>query len=196
MVAPLKCTIRDYSESLGIDSMFGSFWGRIYRREKIADVFFPNMRPGQDRAWQAHAMTRIDRMVEINYTAYGYRQREGSTIHSPQTISKVKSLIDHMVYQLDVFTHSSKKVDAALIRYCVLRITEGFSRTFFFEIGKPLQNEVWEYWLNILNTIVGNPRMSTWSRLTIKVACFSRSRIVAWLLFFVPLWLKERGIHR
>lgn len=185
----------DCQYELNKQCLEGGLCCRIYHANIAKCVQFKPLVLGEDLLWGIEVVSRANLLVDIGCQAYGYRVRLGSTMHSSMSLVKYNSLLDWRYNVWKVLKTSSKSVSMSYMRFVELALTEGFSEV-YFKIPKTIRGSIWTRWRRVLKDITENGKGSWWIKFSTKLVTTINCQAFIWCLFYVPYWLKKRGIHR
>ena len=138
----------------------------FFKRSVFGDIPFVGASWCEERPYVAKCMVRAQKIVEVSYSTYGFRERAGSITHT-------RMKLEHCTGYLDATREILKILSSS---------------------GKPA---AWRYWFNSLKEISEYDfAATTWRRFVISACCAIPARPTAWLLCYLPDWLKRRGLHR
>lgn len=173
----------------------GEFCCKVYSRKLIGSIRFRNRIRGEDSVFLVECMDRAQTIVAITGVIYGYRQRSGSQMHSNLTASNLQSSGLCLFDQCQIWRKSKRKYSRSMWRKLSLFLTEFYSER-FFGCEREIQNVVWPNWRDALLEIKTCQQFPVYNRVVLKVFAIFPYRITARILFYVPQWLKRKGIHR
>lgn len=185
----------DGREFVHADMFRGSFCGRVYCRAKMGDVRFMDLVLGEDEIFKNQCVERLSTFAITKKNLYAYRQRQGSACNSAWTRRK---LADEFAWRLEWFrlwTQSRKQLDRCQWRGCAQWLTERFS-ALYFEQPNAVTEGLWHVWRESLREISGCSKFPMWNRFVLRLFNWLPFRVTAFALFYIPNWLKVRGLHR
>ena len=158
----------------------GDFFGRIYRRSKVADVRFPTYPIGEDCAWKVDAILRMDSLVDIGADLYGYRQRASSAIHTDRIPEWVRESLEWRVHVLQALSDAGKDTDPVFERHFFVSILSWCERNCF--CGKSNGWDAWSHLCDAMGFVSRIRKIPWWFRTAARSISMTRSRLVGKLL--------------
>lgn len=173
----------------------GGFFGRVYRRDRIADIRFPALVLGEDELYKNLCIERMSSVAIVDRALYGYRQRLGSAVHAPWTNRK---FCDEFAWRLEwyrLWDKSGKRLPPEAWRGCALWMTERLAGM-YFELSNDVTAGIWPMWVRMLKEVSGCRRFTQWQRFAVGLFVLVPIKLTAYILFYIPNWLKVKGLHR
>lgn len=185
----------EYPSSKETEMFFG---GKIYRRKKVVGAnTFPNYRNGEDLVFLFACLLSANYMAIVPCEFYGYRQRQGSLSRGLVT---VRFAVDHLNSTMDILRmlgRTDKHIEAGVVRHNVLKITEGMMLILSkLELTKTSYEDIWEQWKWCLGELISGNVLSGFQKMRVRIFLVCPLYITAWILFYIPVWLKSKGFHR
>lgn len=171
-----------------------AFYCMAYSRKALKGIRFPSYVRGEDRLFFLSFMDRVRVVCRLEAELYGYRQRSGSAMNSSYTIEKLRSEL-WPSEQVLLWRNSARSYPRAMWRRLGQDLTEWYAERFFSCRGD-LQKRVWSDWRQALLDLRQVGELSTYQRFVLRLFAVWPCKGTAFLLFYVPQWLKRHGIHR
>lgn len=174
-----------------------AFFGKFYRRSILSGSLFPLYRNGEDIVFLVDALLRANYMVVIPSALYGYRQRpDGAT----KNVVTERRLLDYLHCTMDIvqLLHKANKcVDGRMFRKLAIGMTEGFMLKLSMRVC-PIDDcrNVWNLWRDCLREMVERDWLAGFQKTRVRFFLLCPFYWLAWILFYVPAWLKLHGVHR
>ena len=172
------------------------FWGKAYRRRVIGNVRFKPYVVGEDQLFMLEVMLASSWTQEITSVLYGYRQRATSAVHTNVTKRKIADMIAYNFDELAVVERAEKHVAASFVRITINWLTERVAGYFFSHQNVGEKDALWTMWRTCLSSTSAYSKLPTFQRIRLRLFGAVPVRMAAWLLFFIPYWLKTKGFHR
>ena len=185
----------DYHDLLTSFILDGDFWARVYRYSKIKNIRFPNLILGEDWVWKTNVVNSLQSLLDIDVALYAYRQRIGSAMNSSLTLEKLRSMLIWSYEVLEILISSDKSVEKGMKRGRVLALTEGYSYL-FFRASSTLKRDIFPFWIEVLKKVLKRKEGTWWVRFSLRLVVLTKSKVLVFVLFYIPYWLKLKGIHR
>ena len=170
------------------------FCCKAYSRSLIGDVRFTDRVWGEDRLFLVTCMARADVVSETGMTCYGYRQRNGSAMHSEISVDKLRSEL-WLLEEWRLWRTNTRNYPKVWWRKLAQAVTEFYAEK-FFSTRRDVQSAVWLEWKAALIEIAHTPQFPIYNRIVLCVFAMVPCRASARILFYLPQWLKRRGLHR
>ena len=171
------------------------FCGKIYLRDKIAGIRFPDLMVGEDLVFIFRTMESASLQVNINVVLYGYRQRDSSAMHQGVSERCVTSQMTYPFLVLTIIEESEKKYSKDLIRQYANAEVELVADS-ILKLGKDTFCRQRKLWLDILRKSRKLTKISSFQRARMTTLAAFHCRFMIWLFGVVPYRLKRAGIHR
>ena len=172
--------VLDLRRRFSEEAWTGDFFGRLYRRSKVADVRFPTYPIGEDCAWKVDAILRMDSLVDVGACLYGYRQRASSAVHTDRIPEWVRESLEWRVHVLQALSDAGKDIDPVFERHFFVSLLSWCERNCF--CGK---SNGWDAWSHLCDTMEALSRIRKipwWFRTAARSLSLTRSRLVGKLL--------------
>lgn len=187
--------IRDYVPP---SIFYKYFWQGCYRRAAFGDLRMDpailfNM--GEDQVYYVSALLRVNEVLEITTSLYGYRLRQGSAMHSPRTVEKWHYDFIHYMILFDLIENGGKVFDKSIPRELALRLTEGMAEV-LIRMSRIERSSLWQELNPVYMKLSRCKLLSCWIRTTSALYAMSGSFTVFLLLAGFPRFLKRCGLHR
>lgn len=172
----------------------GAFSCKVYSRHLIGDVRFSDRVWGEDRLFLVTCMAKAKVVSELGETCYGYRQRPGSAINSAITADKLRGEL-WLLEEYRLWHGCGRKYPKVWWRKLSQYLTEFYAEK-FFSCEKGVRDAVWPYWNAALHEIKTAREFPAYNRIVLKIFALIPCRLAARVLFYLPQFLKRKGIHR
>lgn len=177
------------------DEYFHPIFAAAYRREVVKDLRFEPLTIGEDRVWYLEALDRAKNRVWLDYAGYGYREREGSAIHSKMTRRKFEDNLKHFERVCEIVGRQSERYAQNVLRRIGQSLTE-YTAMEFVALSEGDKAECHKFWMGVLARVKRYSWLTPFQRRVMGICVWSKSRIVSLALCYVPYWLKAHGMHR
>ena len=171
------------------------FWGKIYKRNLLDGVRFEPYTVGEDLLFLTQCMMRAHKQIYVKTVCYGYRQRVGSASHSGVSVRTQQDELGYVSKVLQAYDASGKMVDKSLWRLYANKLTEQFYAS-QLNLPKEPRNELWREWRNAIKDILRLRQLPRFQRIRIRLILMLPFNCVAYILCYLPYWMKTRGLHR
>ena len=168
----------------------------LFRRNVFGDILFVGVSWCEERPYVAKCMARAKKIIEVGYSTYGFRKRNGSITHSKMKLEHCTGYLDATRDVLKILTASGKKIEPALMRMLLTNWMEWTPRHIVTLLDARDRSTAWKYWFNSLQEISKYKAISIWRQFTVSVCRHIHFPLLAVMLCFVPDWLKRQGLHR
>ena len=180
----------DVSQVVGIDVYERGMWQYAYRRDLIRGLEFERIIRVDDKLFESMALLRATRVAVTDIPAYGYRQREGSIVHTAWTRENFGAELILRITWLRAMTEHGKTMDRRLWRLMGLRFLEYIPRNLLDVSDPALRRELESRWFDTLR-LAGAYGFASWQRFAMRILGATRSRALAWLLCRLPYAAKH-----
>lgn len=180
----------DVSRVVGIDAYERGMWQYAYRRDLIEGLEFERIVRVEDKLFEGMALLRATRVAVTDIPAYGYRQREGSVVHTAWTRENFGAELIWRIKWLRSMTESGKTMDSRLWRLMGLYFLEYIPRNLLDVSDPALERELESQWFDTLR-LAGAYGFASWQRFAMRILGATRSRALAWLLCRLPYAAKH-----
>lgn len=174
----------------------GGMWMRVYRRSVFGDIRFRNMVKGQDLMYLAECVYRCRPLARTACVCGGYRQRAGSTMHTPVTFGKLKAAIEYASSVFDLIGTSRVPASYDIIKTYLNGITEKFCYDLCALQDKTERSELLCAWSNVIRMLAKKSIVSGFQQMRLSIVSKYRGRFVRYVLCELPHRMKLLGIHR
>lgn len=182
-------------EKWTVASSFPGMVSHVFNRSLVGDIFFPTLKVGEDNVWTIKCLARVSNIVDLRHlTLYAYRLRPGSAMHSNFTAQKLCDNIIWMTQRVKIIAASLRPVDDNVRWGLVKSLTINFSKE-FFSMPCGGRKTAWQIWLREMSDILPSGIISGWCYGGAKICLVTRSQFMFWLLFRLPLWVKQCHIQ-
>lgn len=194
---PVNCEakIEDISREVSAESATCFFGGKIYKRNLLAGIRFETYTVGEDLLFLTQCMMRAKRQVHVQARCYGYRQRMGSASHSGTTERKQRDELGFDLKILVAYDSTEKTVDDNLWRSYANKLTEQFVAS-QLALPKKVRDELWGEWRDGLKRLLQLKKLPRFQRMRVVALLALPFPLTAYVLCYLPHWLKTKGIHR
>lgn len=173
----------------------GWFWQKIYRRDVIGNIDFPNYRIGEDCAFMARVASAADTVAFVKRQLYGYRKRANSASHRLRTENDARYTLSYVYDSFKAYDNASIAVPYNVRRILANEGTEAVAEIMFNLKSKDfdsLSKDATLMWDSISQCLSFPSRQ----RFRLKLLRFLPFKFGLWILFVVPIIFKKRGFHR
>ena len=177
------------------DVYFHPIFAAAYRRESVANLQFESLTVGEDRVWYLSALEQAKQVVALDYVGYGYREREGSAIHSKMTQRKFEDNLKHFERVCEIVGRRPERYAQNVLRRIGQSLTE-YTAMEFVALPKEDKDGCHVFWIEVLEHVKHYPWLPTFQRLMMNVCAKTKCRLVTMALCYIPFWLKSHGLHR
>lgn len=191
-----SCEVTDTSHTIYYKFLTGYFQQFAYRRTVAGGVPFVGMSWCEERPYFAKCIAKANCIVETQTPCYGFRVREGSITHRKMTLAEVNGFLDATRSMKDRYVQSGKLLDSSVRRDVYLKWTEAQCRFLFQHFSGGDRAMPFRYWVASLKELKQFGRSTIWFDFAVRIMRFFPFQWVAFVLFFIPNWLKWHGIHR
>jgi len=170
-------------------------WSVAYKATLLKQQRFSNLKIGADRVFIFNIIETASKIVYCSYKGYAYRSRIGSAVNSPMTALKFISDLKHRLAFVDIISTSKKTYSTQILQHFAKDFTE-YMANCFFKMSASDQTQCLNQWCkSITNTSISFP-CNVWRKLTMRLVGKSKSRMLIWVCWFLPYWLKRHGINK
>ncbi len=184
----------DVSRVVGFDVYERGLWQYAYRRDLVAGLEFERIIRVEDKLFEGDALLRASRVALMDVPAYGYRQREGSVIHTNWNRANFSAELIWRIKWLKAMTAAGKTMDRKIWRFMGLCLLEYIPRHLQDVSDKALHDELESAWFDTLRQ-ASQFDFAPWQRFAMRVLGVTRSRFAAWFFCRLPFALKQ-AMHR
>lgn len=146
----------------------------------------------EDLWWVLQCLEMCEKAAHLHHKCYGYRQRQGSAVHSR---IKPGHELDNAKYAqraLRFFGESAKTFEVRSLVGALDRLTKVFV---FKHCSQPFPEAVWRDWFALLRQTALPKGMPWWRAFLFRFVAMMRSKRVAILCYAVPSFAKQRLIR-
>lgn len=169
--------------------------GVLYKKKIIPKHGFRPFSRGEDLLFVDECCCSSQRVVISGRAVYAYRQRQGSAMHSPMTMRKLRDRIGYSQERVASLKSSGKRIDPRIYRGIGLNLTEGMV-TAIGHLPRKDKPEVWQLWYQNLQWMRLQSVFPAWTMVVVWCCSVIRLHSLAWLLCALPRLLKLKGLHR
>lgn len=171
----------DVSDQMPNFSLVRGFASRIYRRDILDGLTFPDYHVGADVDFMVSAMLRAHHGALIGTALYGYRQFDRTPVR-PVPLSRIYDRLAFSSSILNKFLHSERTIDDGNFRRYYKNVMKGALRE-MREVAPEDRNEAWNIWWRTVDRLLTFPGLPARHRIRFLIASKIRSRVLARLLF-------------
>lgn len=161
--------------------LFNVVWNKLYRKDKIAYLYFENCIPSEDMDFNLKVYLNTDKAIVIDSPLYFYVQRPCSIVHSKDSLIKHYSTRSVLFYKHFKALRDSNKKDFGhlLLRALYRKMALWKGRTYqtndenetFLKCRQYERDTRWAYWFNWrinpiekigVSTLLHCPRLTRW----------------------------------
>ena len=169
----------------------------LFKRSVFGDIPFVGESWCEERPYVAKCLARARKMVEVDYSTYGFRERAGSITHTRMQLKHCTGYLDATKNMLQIMKASGKTVEPSLMRMLLTDWMEWTPRNIVTLLDSNNRSAAWRHWFDSLTEIqLYCNSMTAWRWFTVVVCRVLSFRIVAFVLCYLPDYLKRRGLHR
>ena len=180
----------DVSHVIDFDVYSRGLWQFAYRRETITGLAFEHIVRVEDKIFQGKALLRALRVALADAPVYGYRQREGSVMHTVWNRENFSAELVWRTKWLEAMSAAGKTMDRKLWRNMGLCLLE-YIPNYFHDIQDPaLRTELTDRWFDTVGIASAYP-FAAWQRLAMRILRTTRSRTAAFILCRLPFAVKH-----
>jgi len=168
----------------------------LFRRSVFGDISFVGTSWCEERPYITKCMVRARRVLEVAYSTYGFREREGSITHTRMRLEHCTGYLDATRDMLRTMTASGENIDPPLLRMLLTDWMEWTPRNIIMRLDSGERPLAWEHWFQSLKEISAYGPMTAWRRFTVFMCRKLPFRFLAYVLCYLPDALKRKGFHR
>ncbi len=190
-VVPRDSREVDVSHVVGFEAYERALWQFAYRRDMISGLEFEHIIRVDDKLFQGAALLRASRIALMDgVPVYGYRQREGSIIHTNWNHANFSAELIWRLRFIESMEAVGKTMDRRLWRFMGLCFLEYIPRHLQEVSDVALRNELKASWFD---TVLKASRhgFAPWQRFAMRVLGMTRSRVAVWFFCRLPFVLKQ-----
>lgn len=180
----------DVSRVVGFDVYERGLWQYAYRRDLVDGLEFERIIRVEDKLFEGDALLRASRVALMDVPAYGYRQREGSVIHTNWNRANFSAELIWRIKWLKAMTAAGKTMDRKLWRFMGLCFLEYIPRHLQDVSDSALRDEFECMWFDVVLK-ASRHDFAAWQRFVMRLLGTTRSRTAAWLLCRLPYAVKH-----
>ena len=180
----------DVSHVIGYDVYERGLWQYAYSRDLIDGLKFERIIRVEDKLFEGAALLRASRVALIDVAVYGYRQREGSIVHTNWNRANFGAELIWRIKFLSAMTKSGKTMDRRLWRYMGLCFLEYIPHNLQDVSDPVLHAELETSWFDTLRK-ASQFAFAPWQRFAMRVLGVTRSRFTVWFLCRLSYGLKH-----
>lgn len=189
--------VREFVDSARVEwkEYFHPVFAAAFRREVVKDLRFEPLTIGEDRVWYLDALDCAKKRVWLDYVGYGYREREGSAIHSKMTRRKFEDNLKHFERVCEIVGRRPERYARNVLRRIGQSLTE-YTAMEFVALAEGDKAECHKFWIELLKRVRHYSWLTPFQRLAMNVCVWAKCKIVSLALCYGPYWLKAHGLHR
>ena len=89
---------------------FNAVWNKLYRKDKIADLYFEDYMTSEDMDFNLKAYLNTDKVIVVDSPLYFYMQRPGSITHTKDSLNKYYRICSDLFHtNFKALTDNNKK---------------------------------------------------------------------------------------
>ena len=180
----------DVSRVVGFDVYERGLWQFAYRRDLVAGLEFERIIRVEDKLFEGDALLRASRVALMDVLAYGYRQRDGSVIHTDWNRANFSAELIWRIKWLKAMTAAGKTMGRKLWRHMGLSFLEYIPRQLQDVSDSALRDELECMWFDVVLK-ASRHDFAAWQRFVMRLLGTTRSRTAAWLLCRLPYAVKH-----
>lgn len=180
----------DVSHVVGFEVYERGMWQFAYRRDLIDGLKFERIIRVEDKLFQGEALLRASRVALVDVPVYGYRQREGSVIHTKWNRANFSAELVWRIKWLKSMTAAGKTMDRKLWRFMGLCLLEYIPRHLQDVSDPALHDELESSWFDTLRE-ASHFAFAPWQRFAMRVLGVTRIRFAAWFFCHLPYMAKH-----
>lgn len=170
-------------------------WQVSYRADRFGALRFPNLCFGEDAVYCTEVVRKARLAVCGDATAYFYRQRRTSAVHSVRTVKMVLHDICHFREVLAILERSGKTYPRGYWRKMGLRLTQYLAAD-YAHLSTADRQEVWRAWRPVLGAFANRFGPCGYEKFAAWAVSRTRSLALMWILCYGVHWLKLHGVNR
>lgn len=187
--------VADLTRGITAESATCFFGGKIYKCNLLDGIRFEPYTVGEDLLFLTQCMMRARKQIYVKAVCYGYRQRIGSASHSGVSVRTQQDELGYVSKVLQAYDASGKIVDKVLWRLYANKLTEQFYSS-QLKLPKESRNGLWREWRSSLKGILRLRQLPRFQRIRVRLILMFPFNCVAYILCYLPYWIKTRGLHR
>lgn len=190
-------TVQDVSSEIPSDPFNGSFQRFVFRRELIGNIAYKGVSCTEELGYMVRCFIRARLLAKTNDAFYGYRILVGSMSHQSVSFNRCVDAYDVTRSATRMIFESQKHISACQWRQLINRWSEMQVDLISLLATPEERARAWTYWWEKLPKVKRYRIMCTrWQWATICVCTTIHSRLLAFVFFYIPHWLKTKGVHR
>ena len=178
---------------LGLSCYFQQYF---YRRSAFGDIPFAGQHWSEEKLYFAKVAIKANMLVTIDSPTYGFRSREGSITHSKMTLEQCLGFIDAMRDIIILQLNCGKMLKPGFLRGRWATLMEVCARHIVEDMHGAAKRKAWKHWFGALRDTAEIRPKPAWFRFSTACCLAIPLPIIAYVLCYVPDWLKKNGIHR
>lgn len=187
----------DISDTLFFRHFSTYFQTFIFKRSVFGDIPFVGASWCEERPYHAKCMAKAKKLIEVGYFTYGFRAREGSITHTRMRIEHCNGYLDATRDVIRILSASGKKIEPSLMRLLLTNWMEWSPRYILELVDAKDRPSAWRYWFQSIKELSEYDfAVTTWRKFTIAACRAFPAWPTAWLLCYLPDYIKRKGLHR
>ncbi len=170
-------------------------WSMAYKASIARDIKFTNLKVGADRVYVLRAIEKSKSVVRCDYVGYGYRVREGSIVNTAMTQEKFLGEVYHCMEFARSFSNGIKEYDSKYVARFTKNLME-YDSYCYFQMSRLDQKACLDEWSKCLLEVSHLSFCMSWRKYAIRLCAKCNSRIIYYIVFYLPFWLKVHGFNR
>ena len=188
------CQRIDLSKTmLGLSCYFQQYF---YRRSSFGDIPFSGQHWSEEKIYFAKVAVKANLLVTIDSPTYGFRNREGSITHSTMSLEQCFGFIDAMRDVIVLQLNCGKTIRASLLRGSWATLMEVCVRHVVEDMKGGAKAKAWQRWFEAIRDTAKIRPKPAWFRFSTACCLLMPFPVVAFVLCYMPDWLKKKGLHR
>ncbi len=178
---------------LGLHCYFQQYF---YRRSSFGDITFAGQHWSEEKLYFAKVDVNAKMLVMIDSPTYGFRIREGSITHSQMTLEQCLGFIDAMRDIIVLQFHCGKSFKTSFLRRRWATLMEVCVRHIVEDMEGQARREAWQRWFEAIRDTARIRPKPAWFRFSTACCLAIPMPVTAYILCYLPDWLKKKGLHR
>ena len=192
-----KAMSLDVSKTIPSDPFGACFQRFVFRRETVKGIAYKGVSCTEEIGYMVRCFIRARTVAKTDDIFYGYRVLAGSMSHQGISFELCINAYDVTRCVTRLLFECDKCLPPAQCRGLINRWSEMQMELISSLSSREERDRAWRYWCEKLPRIrLYRSFCTKWQWVSICACLAFRSRMLAYLLFFVPRWLKMKGVHR
>lgn len=172
------------------DSLAGmSVYRFAYKAELLRDLKFRPYNYGEDLVFVAEVLAQAKHGLVVQRKEYLYRFRLDSVTHVEIAPAKLKMVVAATRDVFMALAASGKTVGPVFLARRGIVWLRDQPKLILSHIGKPGWREVWNFWLDTMESAAEMRFFPRWQRIAACISARTRSRVIVYCLCRLPTWL-------